>query len=316
MPSPPLQLTWDAHSLNKLKTCPRLYQLSIIEGWRHKAPSYHLAFGIAYHKALETYAHSRAQGASHTTATLDAVHAALLCPSWEETDSKKTRETLVRTIVWYLDHYKASPYKTIIMQDGTPAVELHFQFPVDIQTTAGETFQLCGHLDNVVTNGTEELIHDPKTTGMQLNSNYAAQYLLDDQMTIYTIAGQVAFARPVKGVLIDAAQVAVTMSRFSRFPVHRTQAQLDTWLQDLQFWLRIAESCHSADYWPKNEASCNGRFGGCVFRDVCSKHPSVQPNFLHADFKQEPWDPSKPRKEDEALRAKIDATLEAHHEGT
>jgi hypothetical protein len=44
-----------------------------------------------------------------------------------------------------------------------------------------------------------------------------------------------------------------------------------------------------------NDTACD-KYGGCEFREVCSKSPSVRDKFLKADFKQEePWNPLIPR---------------------
>lgn len=50
---PAFQLSWDATSLTTFQTCPRKYQLSMIEGWRPKAPAAPLLFGGFLHAGLE-----------------------------------------------------------------------------------------------------------------------------------------------------------------------------------------------------------------------------------------------------------------------
>src|SRR4029077_16909070 len=65
-----IQYAWDSTSIGYLKTCPRLYQYIMIEGWTGRGESIHLRFGIEYHKALEEYDRSRANGTTHE----DALH--------------------------------------------------------------------------------------------------------------------------------------------------------------------------------------------------------------------------------------------------
>jgi hypothetical protein len=43
-----------------------------------------------------------------------------------------------------------------------------------------------------------------------------------------------------------------------------------------------------------NDTACD-HYGGCVFREICSKDPRVQQMYLESNFKKEPWDPLKVR---------------------
>ena len=62
LPGTHIQYAWDSTSLGYLKTCPRLYQYTMIDGWGTTAESIHLRFGIELHKALEDYERSIAAG--------------------------------------------------------------------------------------------------------------------------------------------------------------------------------------------------------------------------------------------------------------
>jgi hypothetical protein len=62
LPGTKVQFAWDSTSLGWLKTCPRLYQYSMIEGWRSSAKSVHLEFGGLYHSGLEMYDKQRSLG--------------------------------------------------------------------------------------------------------------------------------------------------------------------------------------------------------------------------------------------------------------
>ncbi len=71
LPGTKIQFAWDSTSLGWLKTCPRLYEYSMIEGWRSHGPSVHLDFGQYYHHALELYDRHRAAGADYAEALYD-----------------------------------------------------------------------------------------------------------------------------------------------------------------------------------------------------------------------------------------------------
>lgn len=317
LPGTKVQFAWDSTSLSYLKTCPRLYQYIMLEGYASKDESIHLRFGQEYHKALEDYDRLRAEDWSHGDALRVIVKELLVrIDDWSpDTDTKagkyKNPLSLLRMVIDYLDKYEDDPAKTFILQDGKPAVELSFRFELDwgpkrkIEShpahpiePIGQPFLLCGHLDRVVTFQDFLFVMDRKTTTYTLSSSYFSQYEPNNQMTLYSLAAKVVLASPIKGVIIDGAQILVDSSAFARGFTYRTQDQLEEWLNDLRFWFGMAERYAEAGYWPMNDTSC-GMYGGCRFRGICSKAPQVRERFLKAQFTQLPeeerWNPLKTR---------------------
>ena len=306
-----VQFAWDSTSIGAFKTCPRLYELTILEGWVPKSESVHLRFGIEYHHALETHARLRAEGLGHEDAlreTIREVHSRIADfdpDRTTKTGKYKNRETLLGLIIDYLDHFVDDPCETYIKSDGRPAVELSFRFELDwgpsvIEETPHEQpYILCGHLDRVVDFNGSLFVMDHKTTTTTPGSYYFNQYEPNNQMTLYTLAGQTVLHSPIKGVIIRAGQILLTEpSRFVSGFTYRTPGQLEEWLLDLRCHLNNAEACAESDYWPTNDTACD-KFGGCKFREVCSKDPEVRENFLRADFTQLPederWNPLRSR---------------------
>ncbi len=310
-----IQYAWDSTSLGYLKTCPRLYYYEMIEGWQSGAESVHLRFGIEYHHALQDYDLSRAAHIKHDDAVHDVVRELLLrTGDWEPDHKTKTRESLVRTVIWYLDQYRDDPAETYILSDGKPAVEQSFRFELDygvkitdpqegvVLANQGELYfqpyVLCGHLDKIVRFNDELFVMDHKTTAFEPSSYYFNKFEPDNQMSLYTIAAKVVLDAPVRGVIIDAAQVKEDWSRFGRGFTFRTQDQHEEWLADLRYWLALAEQYAVAGNWPQNDTACD-KFGGCRFRDICSKSPSVRERFLEGNFiklgEDQKWNPLKAR---------------------
>lgn len=305
-----LQYAWDSTSLGALKKCPRYYQYSILEGWRAKDESVHLVFGGAYASALETYHKLRAKGADYDDA-VDAVvdltlqktwHQALFdeegnetAPAhpWEPDHNAKTRMNLIRSIVWYLEEFKNDPAKTLMLADGSPAVELSFKFNSGVSCEHGE-FILCGHMDKLVDYGGDLFVMDQKTTGSTLGAYYFKGYNPDNQMTLYTLAGRIVYNTPVAGVIIDAAQIAVGFTSFARGITTRSEGQLEEFLLDFKYWTDVAALYAKAEHWPMNEASC-GNYGGCTFREICGKDSRVRELFLKTSFERRIWNPLIPR---------------------
>jgi PD-(D/E)XK nuclease superfamily len=309
VPGTRYQWAWDSTSLGWLKECPRKYQYHMIEGYVSRGEQVHLEYGILYHEALEDYEYLKYMELTHDEAVRRVVRD-ILSRTWrdgrpwrasvdlspDEKASLKNRENLVRTVVWYLDKFKDDPAKIKMHSvTGRPMTELHFTFEIggDIKNYP---YTLCGHLDRVVEFQDEAFAMDHKTTTTTLGSYYFEQYDPDNQMSLYTVACQIAFKTPVRGVIVDAAQIAVGFSRFVRSFIFKTPDQNDEWMRDLGHWLRQAEHYAEANYWPMNDKSCH-KFGGCTFRDICSKSPSVRDKFLETAFERRPWNPLIPRGE-------------------
>lgn len=301
-----LQWAWDSTSLGWLKECPRKYQYHMVEGWTAKSEAIHLEWGILYHEALEGFERLRSEGADHNSALACVVKDTLI-KTWrdggpwraakdlspEDKSSLKSRENLIRTIIWYIDKFKDDPAQTI-QRDGKPMVELHFQFEINKEMQSPYPYTLCGYLDRVVEFQGEKFVMDRKSTTSTLGSYYFDQYDPDNQISLYTVSSRIAFHTPVKGVIIDAAQIAVGFSRFVRSFVFKTPDQIDEWMYDLGIWLRQAEIYATKNYWPQNDKSCH-KYGGCVFRGICSKSPSVRDKFLESNFQRRAWNPLIPR---------------------
>lgn len=315
------QFAWDSTSLKLAEDCLRKYKYKLIDGWQPKRKSAHLLFGGWYATALEHYHKFRALGDDLDTALEKVVHEALMATweyeyetyepapdlspgavnialkqrpvpgsgkPWLSDHTTKTRENLIRTIIWYIDQFADESIVTVMKSDGTPCVELSFSFEVD-----GTIF--AGHLDRLVEFNGDVFVMDQKTTGSTLTSYYFDQYDPDTQMSLYTLAGQIIYQAPVKGVIIDAAQIAVGSSRFSRGFTFRDRAKLDEWLESALDTIERARRATHENNFPINPSSC-GKYAGCEFRGICSRTPGVRENFLVGDFiKSERWDPLKRR---------------------
>jgi len=295
LPDSKVQYAWDSTSIGAFKKCPRYYFYIIVEGWRSRSESCHLTFGIHYHKALERYDLFLAQGADAREAE-DQVIQLLLEETfgWESDHKLKNRETLLRSVVWYLEEYRNDVAHTLILANGKPAVELSFRFDTGVSCAPGQNYLLSGHMDRMVDFGGNHFVMDRKTSGSTLGGYYFSQYSPDNQMSLYTLASRVVYDHPVSGVIIDAVQVAVGFSAFSRGITMRSEGQLDEWLDDTFLTLETARRYAELQHWPMNEMSCNN-YGGCAFKNICSKDPAVREIFLKNDFEIRKWNPLETR---------------------
>ena len=313
LPGTKIQYAWDSTSIGLLKTCPRLYQLTLLEGWQPKGESIHLRFGAEFHLALWTYDHLRSQDVPHDEALRETVHALLITsadfnpatnPDHPRDPARyKNRPALIRTVIYYLDDRRNDPLRTHKLADGSAAVELSFRFELGWSPASApdQPYLLCGHLDRVAADSNGDLfVEDHKTTITSPGQYYFAQYDVNNQMSLYTTAGAVVLEAPIRGVAINAVQLLLESpyARFVRGFTFRTPDRLDEWQIDLSRWLQLAEWYAENNYWPQNDTACD-KFGGCRFRGICSKSPSVREIYLRSDFIQLPeeerWNPLTPR---------------------
>lgn len=315
-----VQFAWDATSISLAETCLRKYQYRIIEGWRSNGEGVHLRFGKHFATALEHYYKHVALGAEWEEALvlvveeamedtfdflpdstkylsssgnwLDSTTDAPTAPPdrvpWTSLHAAKNRENLIRTIVWYVDQFHAEEV-TVMMTDGKPAVEYSFALPVD------DGIIFTGHIDRVVEFVGDPYVMDQKTTAQTISPYWFNQFKPHTQFSMYTFAGKAIWHIPVKGVIIDGAQINVGFSRFERSVSMRTDEELMEFYEGSMAHIQQAQKATLENHFPMRPASC-GNYGGCEFRTVCSRSPSLRENFLKGDFnKSEPWDPLERR---------------------
>lgn len=312
-----VQYVWSSTTIKMAETCLRKYQYEMIEGWHSSNLSAHLKFGQHYAAAIEHFYKHLAEGVGRDVALRMVVREALeatwdrpvcdtcggsgfngaggmdygaVCPDcvdgysgpgkpWVSDHNLKTRENLIRSIVWYLDHFADDKASPIILASGEPAVELSVTLEVD------NGIMFSAHLDRLAEYIGDPYVMDQKTTGTTISTRYFEQYSPDTQMSMYTFLGKAAFGVPVRGVIIDAAQIAVGFTRFERGMAFRTEGQLNEWYDNTMHHILAAQKATRENYFPMNTSAC-GNYGGCPFRPVCGRDPGVRKNYLAADFKR------------------------------
>lgn len=306
MPSNPafsddFQIAWDSISRGALKKCPRYYQYSILEGYTLKlqngfSSSIDLIFGIWFHSAREIYYRNRANGNDHEEALEKALDYVLkvtwnrtLQRPWFSGDSNKNRFTLIRSVVWYLDHYKNDPLETLTINDKI-AVEMTL-----IQNSSFKVnnidILLTGHLDRAVEFNNALYGTDLKTTKHTLNNEYFRDFSPNDQMSGYQFLLEKTFEKSFRGIIIDAAQILVGGTRFLRGATQRTQSQLKEWLRGFEELVDRAYKYHKDNFYPLNEKSCFR----CEFREICRSSEQTRDSLLREKFDKREWNPLQDR---------------------
>lgn len=308
-----LQFGWDSTSIKLASECLYKYKLRLLDGWSSPFKSVHLRFGGIYASALEHFHKDLALGVEREEAILNSIHLALTLSwdyayttpeasyesdpahrvpdsgkPWDTGHSSKTRSSLIRTLVWYFETF-TEDLPVVLLSTGRPAVEYSVKVPIT------DDLVFSAHFDKVVDFAGQYMIMDQKTTGTTVSDYFFNQFSPDTQMSMYTYLGRIAFNLPIKGIIIDAAQITPGFSRFERGFVFRTDSQLTEWLESSLSTIERARSATRRGFFPQNDTAC-GNYGGCEFRAVCSRSPEVREKFLASDFIKRPtWDPLKSR---------------------
>ncbi|NJL70381.1 MAG: PD-(D/E)XK nuclease family protein [Candidatus Competibacteraceae bacterium] len=293
-----LQFAWDSSSLELAMTCPRKYYYRMILGVAPTTSSVHLLFGGIFAKAVETFYKLRASGSSIHEATVAVVGLALR-ESWDPAtgqpkvfdDSAKTRSTLIRSIVWYIEEYadeSESAMTTVHLEDGTPAVELSFSLEF------ADGLLYCGHLDRVVDYMGGRYWLDNKTTKAGLTPFFFQSYTMSSQFFGYTWAGQTILRSPIKGGIIDAIGVQVGATQFMRQPITYTAERVAEWYENTCDVISLMRSYTALRKFPMNLTAC-GNYGGCGYKELCARSPRIRDVYLQSNYHQDVWDPLTPR---------------------
>ncbi len=216
--------------------------------------------------------------------------------NWIPHDKLKHRNTLIRLVVWWCEEqpedYTQGGLEPYAFPDGTPAVELAFRIPLYFKSPHGETYILCGYLDNLASFVGDKFTVDAKSTKNALSAAHFATFSPNMQFDVYDLAGSVLFPDlHLRGILVDAAQILQGGARFGLHPIYKTEAHREELLKDIELLIRDAEAMAEANYYPMRRANC----WKCHFKAVCSMPPASRKMFLEGNFKKEHWNPLKER---------------------
>lgn len=288
----------DHSSLAMFKECPQKYKYAIVDGYRLNTAAPALVFGSAIHDGLEIFERELIKTGDRDTALRLAIRSALrfdLPPG----DTARTRETLIRSLVWYEEHYRHDAATTHILPNGKPAVELSFRVELPFTFSHSDSPVLyCGHIDKIVNYQDRLFAMEHKTTKSALSEFYWLRYMFSSQISGYNLACELSFNAEIGGAIVDSLQVGVNFTRFGRRIAARTKAHQQEWLLDMHYWLEQLNAAFSSDRWAHNHESCS-KFGGCQFRDVCFASPLVRDSHLRTHYRVERWDPLRPRGEED-----------------
>lgn len=280
----------DNSAMTVYKTCPREYNFSMIQHRRKEGNSAALAFGSAWHKALEIH--------YKTGGNRDAVIMGVT-ESWEGHDSPDDYRTLGRIFLDY-DKYvqkygmPGGPQDEGKLVGGPEMVEISTEVLVPgLLHPWTVKLDLFRDINGLV------YVEDHKTTS-RLDKHYFKQFWLSNQMKGYaTVAKNILPGRIIAGVRINLSHVLTNKTEFHRQLFPFNPEILKEWISNENIWLkRLAQdyellAAGDPDAFPGKygDNGCSRKFGMCGYYEVCNASPRVRQTLLEQNYAVLPWNP-------------------------
>ncbi len=293
--------TWDIvdpSKMNDFIRCHRMYFFRHLLGWDLDTPNNHLAFGEAWHVAME---HLLLNGYSEVfiAQAFDKFLSSYREKFPADTDTlfgAKAPERVIPALLEYATKYAddLALYKVLYTEvAGTVPITkehvLHFR------------------IDSILQDSQERIRSmEHKTKGGSINTTWYNQWPMSLQIGTYHHVLYCLYPEAdVDGIWVNGAGFLKTKFDFQRLPVKKTREQMQVWLDTVNFWfnrlnmeLKLLEDCSDKDNtllaFPLNPSGCDKYFG-CAYLDYCMAWPNPlrECDEVPLGFKQEFWDPSK-----------------------
>lgn len=324
-----LDLHFDWSSLECFLSCNRsaLYKLVYA---RTSAPRAALAFGAAFHAALEIWykLHDQADKADVVNQCHAAIHRTYTeeYPNINLVNDYRTPEYCYDCFLKYVTEYRDERV-TPLVHDGKKMVEFSFALDLGNSTLHPAVFSQYGYgllsdnsdnergavisdkliplrikwtgiCDMLAYVGSDELwLWDHKTTSI-LSSDFFSGFAIAMQPLGYVNAVKQAFPDlPIQGFCLNVAACRKPTKTGTGFETHRSFFRYEDW----QFteWntnvLALIEEFLanlSAQSFPQKTTWCIGKYGKCAYFDVCSMPPDLRLDILSShDYSDNTWKP-------------------------
>lgn len=307
-------LYFDNTRVSTFFKCPRMYYFRHMRGWVREGSRVALVFGGAWHVMMEvvwTKAKENISDAQLTDLADAAFREKWQAEGYDPNDinlDDKRNPGLARDMcLAYLVKYREWLREITVLCNEQP-------FLVPLGTTAdGTPIYYIGRWDKVYMDKMKSVyVGEHKTTSLYRMSGSAAPFAAefiqsfspDSQVDGYQFGALAAFGKQFRGVIVDASLVHKTVRGFTRIPVQRALANLESWAFDAKYWINeiydnaamLAEARQESDYlkcFPKRTEQCQGKYGMCSYLDLCKYGPPnpEQMNELPEGFTSSQWDP-------------------------
>jgi len=311
---------YDNTRLKDGKACLRKYFFRHQKNWTSQGFTPALAFGSAWHSAMDAIWKLLAEDPTAPTEGVAEVAYAAFLECWKENggpdpDELGPEELAVleprspmiglEMIYNYIDErrdfFKNRTFKLL-------AIEQPFAVPLDPKD---DTLFYVGRLDKVFEIHGGIHVGEHKTTSLysrdfMFRANFIDSFSPNSQIDGYLHALHMLYGDKATSVWVDAALVHKKIHNAFKFiPIERQHAQLDSWLYDTRWWIdtieanwaRLAEIKDvpgDLDYmtaFPKNTESCQDYGRNCSYIGVCKMIPNPIKIGTPEGFREEAWSP-------------------------
>ena len=184
--------------------------------------------------------------------------------------------------LFILDHY-IKKYDEERQTETRLGGEMGFCLPIP----GLEDTMIAGRLDYIFSKGDSLRIRDHKTAS-GIGESYRFNVRPNIAASIYTWAAETLIEQRVEMFDFDVILVAKEKREAIRFPVTRSQFDIDQALDDLRVVCRDIRAKVKSGEWEKNTDHCS-QWGGCEYYDICT---TADPrSIIDSMFCIEPWRP-------------------------
>lgn len=281
----------DSTAAKLLKTCPRLYFLRIVLGYRAPGSPIYFAFGGAYHKFRQIL----------TESSGDLVLALNAAGDFWSKRTKLTGEPPVGSKYEFLTGQRLlascnkanEAWKKEREQGRIIVLQSEQAFSVTLKD--GITM-IGGRADEIVRWGGKVWGRDFKTSS-KMGAFYERTLSPNDQFARYTLAETYLCGEQVQGQLVEVLyNTKKEGPKLQTFTATMTQAQVAEFEDDQIYNTTILNKYREDDKWPKHEIHCPF----CEFRLICNAPNEASATAqLKAGFEHAPWDFTKVDQEGE-----------------
>lgn len=266
----------DSQIIDNMESCYYKWYLYSLCNWRPRHKSKAFGKGTFVHEALRHYYLAKIAGEDWNNCVKIAMEKAnafipeINAPLEEIIDAQ-------RAIGEYFFHYKAENWKPL-------AVEETFSYTMYEDDDLIILYE--GIIDlRVQTPDFEDLPVDHKTT-----SRNDQIHPLSNQFIGYCRA------RQVKRMTINRIgfQKSLPLSeKMTRHIKSYSTGQQEEWAEDVIHTVKMGILHHDLGMFPRNFTSCDGKYGHCMFTNICELEPEAREFALRVQFDQakESWDP-------------------------
>lgn len=284
---------YDNTMLSDFKRCPRYFYYRYELGWRRSGVSPALAFGGAWHEAMQVvWASLREATRTKTTKELAKEAHDAFCAYWVQEGmpspsemtyemelelSPRTPGRAYEMLLAYIEQRSKLSHEFEIL-----SIEKAFAVPLDPQD---DSLFYIGLIDKIVKRHGKILGIEHKTSSAYkkngpFRGGFIDSFSPNSQVDGYLYALHLLFPGQVGGVWVDAALVHKQEEGFLFIPVERRLEHLDSWLWEVRWWIGQVEwekgslkETNPTDRiltaFPKNTNSCWDFQQACPYLELC-----------------------------------------------